>query len=193
MFADARGKPIKTSTYLALVGGLVATSRFTPDRRAFYHQLLSNSNDLALVDEATRNQATSAHYSRIRQLEVGGLLRFINIGLVSIAWHADDSARTDLAQVRCKHLKPDWQRPLAFFHERVEDIGFAGRWWVLDQAMVDYDVNPAEFGERIVNEQAWQLFPFQSDYRVAVSVPSAKDVIRVRQVFEVRETDNADE
>lgn len=39
------------------------------------------------------------------------------------------------------------------FHERIMDIGFLGRWWIIDKKMEEFDINPHEWTKNIVEEK----------------------------------------
>ncbi|XP_058684561.1 mitochondrial import inner membrane translocase subunit Tim29-like [Poecile atricapillus] len=64
-----------------------------------------------------------------------------NPGLVAVAGADPHGRDPALYSARCPHLRPRlWQlgAPL--------DLGFLGRWWLLEEALRDSDINEEEFG-----------------------------------------------
>ena len=37
---------------------------------------------------------------------------------------------------------------LQYSRDRLVDIGFLGRWWLMERSMREYDINPAEWDEQ---------------------------------------------
>ncbi|NWI05903.1 TIM29 translocase, partial [Tichodroma muraria] len=62
-------------------------------------------------------------------------------GLVAVAGADPHGSDPALYAARCPHLRPPGWRlgePL--------DLGFLGRWWLLEAALRDSDINEEEFG-----------------------------------------------
>jgi hypothetical protein len=59
-----------------------------------------------------------------------------------------DNYDGDLAvyKATCSYLKPKYLT----FHERIVDVGFVGKWWKLQEYMIDYDINDEEWKEQSV-------------------------------------------
>ncbi len=37
---------------------------------------------------------------------------------------------------------------MQYSRDRLVDIGFLGRWWLMERSMREYDINPAEWDEQ---------------------------------------------
>ncbi|NWX22700.1 TIM29 translocase, partial [Aegotheles bennettii] len=60
---------------------------------------------------------------------------------LAVIYEAPDAADAALYAARCRCLRPRWRdRPGALL-----DVGFLGRWWVLERRLRDCDVNEEEF------------------------------------------------
>ncbi|XP_040305578.1 mitochondrial import inner membrane translocase subunit Tim29 [Herpailurus yagouaroundi] len=81
------------------------------------------------------------HVQRLLWLRGRGRLRHVSLGLCSLVYEAPVDAQASLYQARCRYLQPRW----ADFPDRILDVGFVGRWWVLAARMRDCDVNDDEF------------------------------------------------
>ncbi|CAL8342809.1 unnamed protein product [Merluccius merluccius] len=62
---------------------------------------------------------------------------------------ADYDPEVDLYEAQCGNLSISWKS----LPQRLLDVGFAGRWWLLDSKMKDYDVNDVEFKNLPVHMQ----------------------------------------
>ncbi|NXX30045.1 TIM29 translocase, partial [Nicator chloris] len=62
-------------------------------------------------------------------------------GLVAVAAEEPHGSEPALYSARCPHLRPrPWERGAPL------DVGFLGRWWLLEAALRDCDINEEEFG-----------------------------------------------
>ncbi|NXL26679.1 TIM29 translocase, partial [Setophaga kirtlandii] len=62
-------------------------------------------------------------------------------GIVAVAGADPHGSEPALYRARCPHLRPRlWDR------DSFLDLGFLGRWWLLEAALRDCDVNEEEFG-----------------------------------------------
>lgn len=134
-------RPAKASVYAALLGGAWACFYTKPDRMSFEGALLERSNQLALLSPWIRNGTSDGHVQSLVKLRNEGRLRHGSLGLLSLVYSAGYDPDASLYEARCSNLSEPWWE----FHRRVLDVGFAGRWWILDSKMQDYDVNPDEF------------------------------------------------
>ncbi|NWU40533.1 TIM29 translocase, partial [Hylia prasina] len=62
-------------------------------------------------------------------------------GLLALAAAEPHGSEPALYAARCPHLRPRLWEPAALL-----DVGFLGRWWLLEDALRDCDVNEEEFG-----------------------------------------------
>nr|XP_005890880.1 PREDICTED: uncharacterized protein C19orf52 homolog [Bos mutus] len=80
-------------------------------------------------------------WARLVWLRGRGCLRHVSLGLFSLVYEAPFDAQASLYQARCRYLQPRWTD----FPDRILDVGFVGRWWVLGARMRDCDINDDEF------------------------------------------------
>ncbi|XP_042784380.1 mitochondrial import inner membrane translocase subunit Tim29 [Panthera onca] len=139
--AAARARPGRAAAYVGLLGGAAACCALVPGEAAFEEALLDASGTLLLLAPATRNRVSEGHVQRLLWLRGRGRLRHVSLGLCSLVYEAPVDAQASLYQARCRYLQPRW----ADFPDRILDVGFVGRWWVLAARMRDCDVNDDEF------------------------------------------------
>uniref|UniRef100_A0A3Q0SB07 Translocase of inner mitochondrial membrane 29 n=1 Tax=Amphilophus citrinellus TaxID=61819 RepID=A0A3Q0SB07_AMPCI len=141
MVVGAWERPLKTSVYVTVLGGAWACFYTKPDRFSFDAALLEHSNQLGLLSPWIRSSTSDGHVQSLVKLRNEGRLRHISLGLLSVVYYADYDPDTMLYEAQCSNLSVPW-RELA---QRVLDVGFAGRWWILNSKMKEYDVNEEEF------------------------------------------------
>ncbi|XP_036409318.1 mitochondrial import inner membrane translocase subunit Tim29 [Megalops cyprinoides] len=134
-------RPFKASAYIGLLGGLWACYYTNPDDTSFETSLLEAANQLGLLSPWIRNGTSDGHVQSLVRLRNEGRLRYASLGVASLAYRADYDPAVTLYEARCSFLSVPWRE----LPDRVLDVGFAGRWWVLDAKMKDYDVNEEEF------------------------------------------------
>ena len=139
--AAARARPGRAAVYLGLLGGAAACCSLAPSEAAFEEALLDASGTLLLLAPATRNRDSEAFVQRLLWLRGRGCLRHVSLGLCSLVYEAPFDAQASLYQARCRYLQPRWTD----FPDRILDVGFVGRWWVLGARMRDCDINDDEF------------------------------------------------
>ncbi|XP_004378388.2 mitochondrial import inner membrane translocase subunit Tim29 [Trichechus manatus latirostris] len=139
--AAARARPVRAAVYVGLLGGAAACCALAPSEAAFEEALLDASGTFLLLAPATRNRDSEACLQRLLWLRGRGRLRHRNLGFCSLVYEAPFDAQASLYQARCRYLQPRW----ADFPGRILDVGFMGRWWVLEARMRDCDINDEEF------------------------------------------------
>ncbi|XP_071388735.1 mitochondrial import inner membrane translocase subunit Tim29 [Centroberyx affinis] len=154
-------RPVRASVYAALLGGVWACFETRPDDASFDEALLERSNRLGLLSAWIRSSASDGHVQTLVKLRNEGRLRHLSLGPLSLVYRADHDPEASLYEARCSDLSPPWRE----LPGRVLDVGFAGRWWVLDSKMKDYDVNEDEF----------KHLP---EHMQAAAAPGAKEVER---------------
>ncbi|XP_029945630.1 mitochondrial import inner membrane translocase subunit Tim29 [Salarias fasciatus] len=138
---DAWARPLRASLMASLVGGGWLCVQLKPDYPSFEARLLEHSTRLGLLSPWTRSAASDGHVQSVAKLRNEGRLRYAGLGLLSVVYRADYDGAAALYEARCSSLAAPWRELPA----RLLDVGFAGRWWVLDSKMKDYDVNEDEF------------------------------------------------
>ncbi|XP_062875037.1 mitochondrial import inner membrane translocase subunit Tim29 isoform X2 [Trichomycterus rosablanca] len=134
-------RPFKASVYAALIGGAYACYYTNPDDTSFQSRILETSNKLALLSPWIRSGTSDGHVQSLVRLHNEGRLRYVSLGIVSLAYVANYDPESSLYEANCSAISMPW----AEFHKHVLDVGFVGRWWVLDQKMKDFDINEDEF------------------------------------------------
>ncbi|XP_072255674.1 mitochondrial import inner membrane translocase subunit Tim29 [Pyxicephalus adspersus] len=137
----AKERPGKAAFYISLLAGIGVCSSKAPTEDSFQSSLLEASSDLLLLSPWTRNGKSDQHIQRLMELGNEGRLRYINFTIFSLMYEAPYDGECDLYSTQCSHLKPRWTE----FPNRVLDVGFFGRWWLLQNKMNDFDINEEEF------------------------------------------------
>lgn len=167
IFVSARERPLKASAYVALVGGAWASFQTKPDRCSFETELLERCNQLGLLSPWIRSPTSDGHVQSLVKLRNEGRLRHVSLGLFSLVFRYDHDPDVALYEAQCSNLSVPWKE----LPERLLDVGFAGRWWILDSKMSDYDVNDEEF----------RRLP---EHMQATSVPSVSEVERNQRLHQ---------
>ncbi|XP_067426802.1 mitochondrial import inner membrane translocase subunit Tim29 [Thunnus thynnus] len=141
MVVGAWERPVKASVYVSLLGGAWACFYTKPDDSSFDATLVEYSNQLGLLSPWIRSGPSDGHIQSLVKLRNEGRLRHASLGLLSLVYHADYDPDTTLYEAQCSNLSVPWRE----LPQRVLDVGFAGRWWILDSKMKDFDVNEEEF------------------------------------------------
>ncbi|XP_025719129.1 mitochondrial import inner membrane translocase subunit Tim29 [Callorhinus ursinus] len=139
--AAARARPWRAAVYAGLLGGAAASCALAPSEAAFEEALLDASGTLLLLAPATRKRASEDYVQRLLWLRGRGRLRHVSLGPCALVYEAPVDAEASLYQARCRYLQPRW----VDFPDRILDVGFGGRWWVLAARMRDCDINDEEF------------------------------------------------
>ncbi|XP_047426788.1 mitochondrial import inner membrane translocase subunit Tim29 [Mugil cephalus] len=141
IFVGAWEKPLKASAYATLLAGAGACFYTKPDRSSFEADLLDRSNQLCLLSPWIRSGTSDGHVQTLVKLRNEGRLHHASMGLLSVMYRTDYDPDATLYEAQCSNLSVPWRE----LPQRVLDVGFAGRWWVLDSKMKNYDVNEEEF------------------------------------------------
>ncbi|XP_023281949.1 mitochondrial import inner membrane translocase subunit Tim29 [Seriola lalandi dorsalis] len=141
MVVGAWERPVKASVYMTFLGGAWACFYTKPDQSSFEGALLERSNQLALLSPWIRSANSDGHVQSLVKLRNEGRLRHASLGLLSLVYHSSYDPDATLYEAQCSNLSEPWWE----FPRRVLDVGFVGRWWILDSKMQDYDVNTEEF------------------------------------------------
>ncbi|XP_067273812.1 mitochondrial import inner membrane translocase subunit Tim29 [Pseudorasbora parva] len=137
----ARERPVKASVYLGLLGGMYACFYTNPDDDSFETSLLVTSNRLALLSPWIRSATSDGHVQSLVKLRNEGKLRYVSLGIASLTYYTDYNSESSLYEAHCSAISVPWTE----LPKRVLDVGFAGRWWVLENKMKDFDINEEEF------------------------------------------------
>ncbi|KAL2717714.1 mitochondrial import inner membrane translocase subunit Tim29 [Vespula squamosa] len=138
---DCKSHPIRTSIYSIVLGSTYYLYKHNPDEDSFREHLLENAIKLMQVGETIRNEISVQHVEILEKYYNEGIVRRLSIGILSIIWLDNYDKECSLYKAVCPYLRPRYLN----FYERIIDIGFLDRWWILDRKMIDYDINTKEF------------------------------------------------
>lgn len=143
-------RPVKASVYMTLVGGAWACFYTKPDQSSFEATLLERSGQLGLLSPWIRNGTSDGHVQNLVKLRNEGRLHHVSLGFLSLVYRTEYDPDATLYEAQCSNVSPRWRE----FPQRILDVGFIGRWWILDSKMKDYDVNDEEFKHLPAHMQA---------------------------------------
>ncbi len=149
----SKAKPMKASFYLSLTGGIFYLWCTNPTEHSYMGELTRTDTEVSFVSPAIRNPYAENYDHVLMKQKIKGELRYSNFEIFSVVWRHDSDKKVGLFQATCKYLKPLWSE----VRERFVDIGFAGKWWMLERNMIDFDVNPLEWeaeARQIARDQA---------------------------------------
>ncbi|KAM8824409.1 mitochondrial import inner membrane translocase subunit Tim29 [Synchiropus picturatus] len=141
IFVSARKRPGKTAVYTMVLGASSAFVYTKPDDASFQERLLDCSNQLGLLSPWIRSPPSDGSVQFLMRMRNEGRLRHVSLALLSLVYLADYDPDTSLYEAQCSDLSVPWRE----LPQRLLDVGFAGRWWILESKMRDYDVNNDEF------------------------------------------------
>lgn len=155
---DMKAHPYKASAYLSAIGLGLGLIWSNPSSDDFSNRLKENMNELMTVGEPIRNPLCDSHMQEMANYCNAGVLKRFTIGFFSLMWVDNYGEGVDLFEAQCKYLKIGWLE----WRHRVVDVGVLGRWWVLDDRMKDYDINPQEWAHlETINQPAINQLPAQ--------------------------------
>ncbi|KAG0730484.1 Mitochondrial import inner membrane translocase subunit Tim29 [Chionoecetes opilio] len=137
---ESRNRPLKATAYVSIIAGILYAVKTNPDERDYRDVLLKYCNESALLSARVRNAEVDDHLHYMGDCFDHGLVRRLSIGICSFLWVDNYSKECGVFKSQCGYLKPQYLT----FHERVQDVGFLGRWWWTHQRMREFDVNHQE-------------------------------------------------
>ena len=140
---DCKERPIKASVYASVLAFCIYLNKHNPDESSFREQLLQNTIKIMQVGETVRNPVSEYHVKWLGQCYNEGIVRRMNLGIVSLIWLDDYDETCSLYKAACPYLDVQY----ATFYQRIVDFGILDKWWVLESKMKDYDVNETEFSD----------------------------------------------
>ena len=138
-----RAKPIKASFFSTLVSFGLYAAHTNPDEKSYWDSFVGNSQELSLLGDPIRNPGSERLVDYVSRAYNAGLVRRLNLGVVSLMWVDNYDAGMGLYASQCDYLKPSW----ADMRHRVVDVGFLGEWWIAKKKMEMSDVNAEEWNE----------------------------------------------
>ncbi|TGZ63479.1 hypothetical protein CRM22_006891 [Opisthorchis felineus] len=162
-----RQNPGRSTAWCLGLAGLGTTAYLCPSQDDYFRALIHSCVDVWEVPTLLRNPHSAEHVHHRLDLWSRELLRVSHLGLVAVVWRDDRTESSQLYSESCKYSfpangggpftslvrlllfdRPDehgFQRLSNIVEDRLLDCGFMGRWWMLDNSMRDYDINPDEW------------------------------------------------
>jgi uncharacterized protein C19orf52 len=135
-------RPFGTGCLIGFMGFLFHLSNNNPNEVSFLDQLITAQNNLITVGESVRNPSSSEHIFFLNQCIRERTLTRLDLCILSLMFRNDIDQDCALFLNSCNYLKPS---NFNYLTERIIDIGFAGKWRIMELKMVDFDVNPQEW------------------------------------------------
>src|SRR6266487_2619872 len=105
---EAKEKPTKTVFISGSIAFFFHAFKTNPDENSFTKQLVSASNDIALINDTIRNQSSYEHVTYLYQCDNQRLLRRLNLLCFSLLFR-DYYCRDSAVYVdQCPYLKPSY-------------------------------------------------------------------------------------
>lgn len=132
-------KPIRSAFYGITAASAYYCAQRNPSDIDFYEQLRRYNADLILVHESCQNPVSAQYLKFLEQSNNRGLLRTLNLGVLSLIWLDNYDEALGLFKVTCPYLQPEYLT----WHKRIVDVGILNTWWKLRENMIDFDINEA--------------------------------------------------
>uniref|UniRef100_A0A1B6BXL3 Mitochondrial import inner membrane translocase subunit Tim29 n=1 Tax=Clastoptera arizonana TaxID=38151 RepID=A0A1B6BXL3_9HEMI len=140
VIVEVKEKPRKAATIATTLGLLFYCGKLNPDEISFRTNVLNCIHDIMLIGKPVRNPASEQHLIFLETCYNQGLLRRFSFGIFSVIWLDNYNSNLGLYKTSVPYLKPK----ITTYWDRIIDIGFLNKWWILNNKMIDYDVNPSE-------------------------------------------------
>lgn len=134
---DARAKPVKTLFYVGTGSAAYYCARNNPDEEDYAKEIKHYQHEMGLLPESMQNRAAKDHLLAVERCYAAGLVRRLNLGVATVMWRHNYNSALDIYKANCSYVGPDWSR----FGERILDVGFLNRFWILSRKMEDFDVD----------------------------------------------------
>ena len=141
IFKSARERRLRSMVGLIGAGAVVYLTKKVPDELSFHAELLDSANELSLVNETEQNRISKAYIEKTLDLYSHKRLKYVSLGVVAVILELPAYPDLKSYQQTCTHLQPRWWT----FYQRIIDVGVYGRWVVLQQKMIDYDINDTDW------------------------------------------------
>lgn len=130
-------KPIRASTYSTIGIGSIYCAKNNPNENDFRDTVLHHVNDMVLVNETCHNPQSAQYLMFLEKCTNAGIIRRMNLGICSLLWLDNYDEACKLYKATCTYTKLDYLS----LKDRIIDVGFVGKWWKLNENMIDYDIN----------------------------------------------------
>lgn len=132
-----KAKPVKSSIYGTIGAVLYGSALTNPDHNNFIDQFRAHENEVSMVAFDSQSKKATEYLKYLEQCKNNDVLRILSLGVVSLMWVDDHSSSLSTYDAVCEYLEPEYLT----FNKRVIDIGLWGRWWNMENNMIDFDIN----------------------------------------------------
>ena len=144
VFKHIKEKPVKSGVQATLLGLASYSNIHNPDLDSYKETLFSASNEHSLISDLIRNKQSIKKVKWLMKLYSEDRLIRYNLVVCSVILQKKHSTYNDSVEKHCSTIDSRW----VYFEdwkERFVDIGYLGRWYLMDKIMIDYDINEDEF------------------------------------------------
>lgn len=140
--------PAKSSLKLLVFGSLGFCAYDNPSEEHYFNELLENHLRLVQVSSSIRNKSSEEYIHKLESFKNLNCLCHQSFGIFSIVYTEDYAGHLEVYKKQCDYLHPGY---LDYLKERIVDVGFLNYWYFLNKSMEDYDVNPEEWENKVVD------------------------------------------
>ena len=133
-------KPLKAARNFSVLGVLAGIWYTNPEGDTYAAQLMENANTLSLLSNKVRNPKCNETIQQLVTLNSENRLTVHNFGLFSLVRQKEHDDTSCVYEEKCYYLKERW----LYMYKDIVDVGLLGKWYFLEKAMVDFDVNDVE-------------------------------------------------
>ena len=137
----ARERPIKVMLQLSTLGLGSYSYTKNPNLQSYEDSLKASAHQLLQVSSLIRNKKSESYVNELMECLDQCRLTRRSFGIFSVLLKNEFSQEYDSVNKNCYYVQPRWLN----IYDRIVDIGFLDRWFLLEKAMEDYDVNDEEF------------------------------------------------
>eukprot|EP00112_Aurelia_sp_Birch-Aquarium-sp1_P011994 Seg2517.5 transcript_id=Seg2517.5/GoldUCD/mRNA.D3Y31 product="Mitochondrial import inner membrane translocase subunit Tim29" protein_id=Seg2517.5/GoldUCD/D3Y31 len=137
----ARKRPIKVILQLSTLGLGSYSYTKNPNLQSYEDNLKASAHQLLQVSSLIRNKNSESYVNELMESLDQNRLTWRSFGIFSVLLKNEFSQEYDSVNKNCYYVQPRWLN----IYDRIVDIGFLDRWFLLEKAMEDYDINDEEF------------------------------------------------
>lgn len=134
---DIKQRPLKATTYATILGSIYYCAVHNPDERSHRDAYLKATNEMLLVHPSSQKKECVDYLKAVEINYNRQHLRRLNLLVASIIWSDYYSETCNVYEAQCSYLKLQYHK----IFNKIVDVGFLDKWWILSDKMVDYDIN----------------------------------------------------
>ena len=133
-------RPLRGVFNFSIMAGFTGVWANCPQEGSYSERLMENANTLLLLSDKTRNPKSNDYVQKLMSLRSENRLIQYDLLFFSLIVDQDYSDTSCYYEAKCYYFKQRW----IYLYKRILDVGFLRRWYFLEKAMVDYDVNDGD-------------------------------------------------